>query len=141
MKEIYPPFCKKDIRIVYSKKIKDIFTENKLDWITSSAILSDYIFIGPELDEGEFGTEAKWYLFENVSRIGVNTKEGNICLNIISYHQMENSKQESVLQSKGYIHERIEGQSEIFQLTKPLKSLESLISEINEIIPILLKKD
>jgi hypothetical protein len=138
MIDVYPSFKNKEVRKKYSEKINNIFKQNKFDWDVCSAIDSSYIFVKPNIYPLKLNTE--YHPFQNVVKISVHSKEGIVCLGIISYPTMEDSGQEKILQSKGYAHEKFENQPEMFLLTKPLNTLESLVEELKDIEFVLLKK-
>jgi hypothetical protein len=140
MKEMHPSFGDRQIREEYSYKINNLFKKYNFNWIALSAALSPNVFLGPKVGEEELGAVAKWYIFDSVARIGITTKYGDIHLGIISYPSMESSEKYNLIQSKGYSIESIDNHPEFIFLVKPLNDLESLISELKDIEPILLGK-
>ena len=150
MENNYPCFDPQGIREEYSEKINSIFQkenlnnkgslEKNIDWIAYPAKYSSYVFIGQKGNIITPLSNSDSYVFPNVARIGVNTKEGILRLGMIVYPSINDSNSKKILEDKGYIQEYIDGQPKLYFLAKNLKNLESLVKELREIFPVLLQK-
>jgi len=144
MENSYPCFDSEGIREEYSERINNIFEKNNFNWVACPAKYSPYVFVKPKINVSislpSIKPKRKPYIFPNLARIGVNTKEGILRLGMIVYPSINDSNSKKILEDKGYIQEYIDGQPKLYFLAKDLNNLESLVKELRGIFPILLQK-
>jgi hypothetical protein len=140
MKEKYPCFKEKSVRYEYSNKINKLFKQNGFNWSANSALVSPYIYVKPDDSLLNQQLNSGALPFEGITRISVNTKEGIARLGIMACPSINSSTSKKDIEGRGYNAETIEEYPEVLFLVKPLDNLESLIEELKDIEPILLKK-
>jgi hypothetical protein len=133
MENDYPEFKSRRIKREYTQRINHLFKENNFDWTAYPASRTYQIFVMPKRD-------LEWEEFPDVSRIGVRTEEGVFCLGINGLSSMKTSPSKEILENKGYIYQDSDCNKQLCWLTKPLKNLGSLVEELKNITPVLLKK-